>query len=105
MIFLAIPAVALGVVSLAAFFGEWLWWLDVLANFRAQYAAALAVLGVLIMMSKWRRIGYGVLAVAAINLLVVLPLYVGSPGPSAAGSPSLRVMSFNLLSTNDPEAR
>ncbi len=101
MIFLAIPAVALGVVSLAAFFGEWVWWLDVLANFRAQYAVALAVLGVLIMMSKWRRIGYGVLAVAAINLLVVLPLYVGSPGPSEPTAPSLRVMSFNLLSTNE----
>jgi len=101
VIFLAIPAVALGVVSLAAFFGEWVWWLDVLANFRAQYAVALAVLGVLIMMSKWRRIGYGVLAVAAINLLVVLPLYVGSPGPSEPTAPSLRVMSFNLLSTNE----
>jgi endonuclease/exonuclease/phosphatase (EEP) superfamily protein YafD len=101
VILLAIPAVGLAVVSLAAFFGEWIWWLDVLANFRAQYAMALAVLGVLAMMSKWRRIGYGVLGVAAINLLVVLPLYVGSPGPSEATAPSIRVMSFNLLSTNE----
>jgi len=52
-------------------------------------------------MSKWRRIGYGVLAAAAINLLVVLPLYVGSPGSSEPTAPSLRVMSFNLLSTNE----
>ena len=101
MILLAIPAVGLAAVSIAAFFGEWIWWLDVLANFRAQYAIALAVLGVLVMMSKWRRIGYGVLGVAAINLLVVLPLYVGSPGPSEATAPSVRVMSFNLLSTNE----
>ena len=101
MILLAIPAVGLAAVSLAAFFGEWIWWLDVLANFRAQYAIALAVLGVLVMMSKWRRIGYGVLGVAAINLLVVLPLYVGSPGSSEAAAPSVRVMSFNLLSTNE----
>lgn len=101
MIFLAIPAVALAVVSLAAFFGEWLWWLDVLANFRAQYAVALTGLGVLVMMSKWRRIGYGVLGAAVINLVVVLPLYVGSPGHSEAAAPSLRVMSFNLLSTNE----
>lgn len=101
MILLAIPAVALAVVSLAAFFGEWLWWLDVLANFRAQYAVALAVLGVLLMISKWRRIGYGVLAVAAVNFVVVLPLYVGSPGLSEPTAPNLRVMSFNLLSTNE----
>ena len=101
VILLAIPAVALALVSLAAFFGEWLWWLDILANFRAQYAIALAVLGVLLMISKWRRIGYGVLAAAAVNLLVVLPLYVGSPGNSDATAPVLRVMSFNLLSTNE----
>lgn len=100
MILLAIPAVALAVVSLAAFFGEWLWWLDILANFRAQYAMALAGLGVLLMMSKWRRLGYGILAAAAINLVVVLPLYVGSPGSSEAPASSIRVMSFNLLSTN-----
>jgi len=101
VILLAIPAVGLAVVSLAAFFGEWLWWLDVLANFRAQYAVALLVLGVLIMMSKWRRIGYGVLAVAAVNVVVILPLYVGSPGLSDPTAPDIRVMSFNLLSTNE----
>jgi len=101
VILLAIPAVALAVLSLAAFLGEWLWWLDVLANFRAQYAVALAVLGVLLMISKWRRIGYGVLAVAAVNFVVVLPLYVGSPGLSEPTAPNLRVMSFNLLSTNE----
>ena len=101
MILVVIPAVALAFVSLAAFFGEWLWWLDVLANFRAQYAIALVLLGVLLMMSKWRRIGYGVLAVAAINLLVVLPLYVGSPGDGDPAAPTIRVMSFNLLSTNE----
>ena len=100
MILLAIPAVGLAVVSLAAFFGEWVWWLDVLANFRAQYTIALAILGVLVVMSKWRRVGYGVLVVGAINLLVVLPLYVGSPGSSEATAPSVRIMSFNLLSTN-----
>jgi endonuclease/exonuclease/phosphatase (EEP) superfamily protein YafD len=101
VILVAVPAVALAAVSLAAFGGRWVWWLDVLANFRAQYVVALFVLGALLMMSKWRRIGYGVLGVAVINLVVVLPLYVGSPGEIEVGAPTIRVMSFNLLSTNE----
>lgn len=80
MILVAIPAVALALVSLAAFAGRWVWWLDVLANFRAQYVVGLIVLSLVVLTSKWRRIGYGVLAVAAINLVFVLPLYAGSPG-------------------------
>lgn len=101
MIVVVIPAVALAVVSLAAFAGRWVWWLDVLANFRAQYVVGLAIFGLIVMMSRWRKTGYVVLAVAALNLVVVLPLYIGSPAEAAVGSESLRVMSFNLLSTNE----
>lgn len=101
MILVAIPAVALAVVSLAAFLGRWVWWLDVLANFRAQYVVALAVLGLVIMMSKWRKTGYVVLGVALVNLIVVLPLYIGSPAEASVDVSSMRVMSFNLLSTNE----
>jgi endonuclease/exonuclease/phosphatase (EEP) superfamily protein YafD len=104
MILVAIPAVAIALVSLAAFAGRWVWWLDVLANFRAQYVVALLALGLLLMMSKWRRLGYGVLTVAIINVVVVLPLFVGSPGDLVAGAPTVRVMSFNLLSTNESYA-
>lgn len=101
MIVVAIPAVALAAVSLAAFLGRWVWWLDVLANFRAQYVVALAVLGLIIMMSKWRKTGYAVLGVALINLVAVLPLYIGSPADASVDSPSMRVMSFNLYSSNE----
>ena len=101
MILVAIPAVALALVSLAAFGGRWVWWLDVLANFRAQYVVALVMLGLLVMMSRWRRLGYAVLAVAAVNLAFVLPLFIGSPADPVLGAPTVRVMSFNLLSTNE----
>ncbi len=104
MILVAIPAVALAAVSLAAFAGRWVWWLDILANFRPQYVVSLAILGLVVLMSKWRRIGYGIVAVAAINLVFVLPLYAGSPGEADPDLPSLRVMSFNLLSTNESYA-
>ncbi|MGB7861049.1 MAG: hypothetical protein WBM90_11175, partial [Acidimicrobiia bacterium] len=86
MILVAIPAGALAIVSLAAFLGEWVWWLDVLANFRAQYAIALLVLGVAVVLSKWRRTGYVLLAVAAVNIAVVAPLFIGSPGETDAAS-------------------
>jgi len=96
-----IPAVALAVMSLAAFLGRWVWWLDVLANFRAQYVVALAVLGLVVMLSKWRKIGYVVLGAALINLIAVLPLFIGSPAEPEATAASVRVMSFNLLSDNE----
>lgn len=104
MILVAIPAVALAVVSLAAFFGRWVWWLDIFANFRAQYLVALITLGLVLMMSRWKRIGYGVLLVAAVNLVVIAPLFIGSPGTADPAAPSLRVMSFNLLSNNQSYA-
>lgn len=100
MILLVIPAVALATMSLASFAGRWVWWLDILANFRAQYVVALLVLGLLIAISRWRRTGMVILAVGLLNLLFVAPLYVGSPGEPVDGSPHLRVMSFNLLSIN-----
>ncbi|HSK07270.1 MAG TPA: endonuclease/exonuclease/phosphatase family protein [Acidimicrobiia bacterium] len=101
MIFLVIPALVIAAVSLASFAGRWVWWLDVLANFRAQYVVVLLVAGLAIAASRWRRTGLGILAVALINLLFVAPLYVGSPGDPVAGAPDVRVMSLNLLSTNE----
>jgi endonuclease/exonuclease/phosphatase (EEP) superfamily protein YafD len=101
VILVAIPAVALAVLTLAAFGGSWVWWLDVLANFRAQYVVALAVFGLIIMMSRWRKTGYFVLGVALVNLVVVLPLYIGAPAEARVEADTIRVMSFNLLSTNE----
>ena len=101
MIVLAVFAIALALISMGAFFGRWVWWLDVAANFRAQYVVALALLGLLIAMSRWRKTGYAVLAVALVNLIVVLPLFIGSPADPVADASGLRIMSFNLLSTNE----
>jgi endonuclease/exonuclease/phosphatase (EEP) superfamily protein YafD len=101
MILLLIPGAALALASIAAFFGRFVWWLDVLANFRVQFLVALLVLGGALAFSRYRRWAVGILFVAGINLAVVAPLYLGSPGESRIDAPSIRVMSFNLLSTND----
>lgn len=104
MIIVAVPAVALALLSLAAFAGRWVWWLDVAANFRAQYVVTLLVLGLVVAMSRWRKTGYAVLTVALINLIVVLPLYSGGRAEAMPGAPTIRVMTFNLLSTNESYA-
>lgn len=92
-------------LSLGGFFGEWVWWLDILANFRAQFVIVLAALGAITVLTKWRQAGYGILLVAMINVIVIMPLYAGSRGGAGAGAPSMRVMSFNLQSQNDEYAR
>jgi endonuclease/exonuclease/phosphatase (EEP) superfamily protein YafD len=101
VIVVVIPAVALAGLSLASLAGEWVWWLDVLANFRAQFAIVLVVIGLVLLVSRWKKIAYGVLLVAGVNLAFVAPLYFGSPGPSDPSAPGLRVISFNLLSDNE----
>lgn len=101
MILLVIPAGVLALVSIASFFGRWVWWLDVLANFRAQYVVGLIIFALSLVLTRFRRTGLAVLVVAVVNLIPVLPLYVGSPGDSDPGAPSIRVMSFNLFSDNE----
>ena len=101
MILLVIPALLLAVISVASFAGRWFWWLDVLANFRAQYVVGLTVLGLLVAVTRWRRTGLAILGVALLNLLFVAPLYLGSPGEPVAGPPPVRVLNFNLLSDNE----
>ena len=101
MILVIIPAAIVAAMSLASFGGRWVWWLDVLANFRAQFVVVLAILGAVIVLSRWRKTGAAILAVALINLVFVAPLYVGSPGESDPAAPAIRVMSFNLLSSNE----
>jgi endonuclease/exonuclease/phosphatase (EEP) superfamily protein YafD len=101
VILVVIPAALVAVISLASFAGAWVWWLDVMANFRAQYVVILAVLGLVVAASRWRRTGLAILGIALVNLFFVAPLFVGSPGDPVAGAPGIRIMSFNLLSTNE----
>lgn len=101
MIVLIIPALLLAAVSLGSFAGRWVWWLDVLANFRAQYVVGLGVFGLVIAASRWRRTGLAILALALFNLFFVAPLYVGSPGEPTAEAAGVRVLNLNLLSNNE----
>ncbi|MFP3916046.1 MAG: endonuclease/exonuclease/phosphatase family protein [Actinomycetota bacterium] len=99
MILLVIPAALLTAVSVAAFFGRWWWLLDFLANFRLQYALMLGLMALLLFLARWPRWGSVALVGAAVNAAVMLPLFLGE-GRTIPPQQPIRVMSFNLLSTN-----
>ncbi|MEX1288521.1 MAG: endonuclease/exonuclease/phosphatase family protein [Acidimicrobiia bacterium] len=95
----AIVAVPLSVVSVAAFFGDLDWRLDLIANGRVQLWWIGGVLTLLALPTRSAVAITSAAAVALVNLAVVAPLYL-PPGGDAAGEP-VRILSFNLLSTND----
>lgn len=101
MILLAIPAIALTLASLAAFFGRWSWVLDVLANFRVQLGVVLGVMALFLLLAGWFRTGAVVVVGALINALVVVPLFIGGETADRSEGEPVRIMSFNLLSSNE----
>lgn len=100
MIVVAVPAVALAVVSVAAFFGKWSWVLDVAANFRVQYAVALIGLGSLLIVRGWKKTAVVAGLGAVVNLVVIVPLFIGH-GTTIPPEKPLRIMSFNLYDSNE----
>lgn len=101
MILLAIPAVALTLASVAAFFGRWSWVLDVLANFRVQLGVVLGVMALFLLLAGWLKTGAVVVAGALLNALVVVPLFLGGQAVEDPQGQPLRIMSFNLYSSNE----
>src|SRR5688572_1432917 len=96
----------LAVLILVAFtaggFAGALWWaLDLFSHFRLQYVAAAAVLAALLAWVRDRRFALLAAAVAAINLVPVAQLFIGTAAgaPVAAGA-SLRILSLNVLDFN-----
>ena len=96
--------VAIGVLlaSILAFFGEWWWLLDLIANFRVQLVVV--GLGVVLGGLALRIPSVAVLgaAVIVVNLVPIAPLYLDA---SAHGEQTdLRVVSYNLHLSATSEA-
>jgi endonuclease/exonuclease/phosphatase (EEP) superfamily protein YafD len=100
VLLLAVPAVALTLVTLAAFFGRWSWLLDVLANFRPQYVVVLGAMAAILFLGRWRKTAGIALAGALVNAVVVVPLFWGG-GTTVPPEEPLTVLSFNLRASND----
>lgn len=87
-------AVLAGIANLLAFFGGWWWMFDLLASFRPQLSVLLAVTAGLLALRSWYRTAAFTAAVLGINLIVIIPLFVGPARPPRT---DLRVLSFNVL--------
>jgi len=91
--------VTTGVVATLAtilgFFGSTWWLFDFAANYRAHLAVLLLMVALLYALLFSKATGLFFMAMAALNALVVLPLYLGSPEPAATGD-SMTIVSFNV---------
>jgi len=91
--------VTVGVVGTLAtvlgFFGSTWWLFDFAANFRAHLAVVLVIVALVYALVFSKATGLFFMAVAAVNALLVLPLYLNSQEPRASDA-SLTVVSFNV---------
>lgn len=84
--------------GLAGFLGGFWWVFDLFSHFRVQYAAGLALLGLLFLAGRRRGTALVFLSFAVLNAAVVLPLWFGGSRAEAGATPRLRKM---LLKTSD----
>ena len=86
--------VLVGTATLAAFFGRRGWRWELLTHFRVQYFWALTLAAVVLAALRHRRLALVPLALAAVNLALIVPLYFG-PGVPKSGA-SARALSLNI---------
>ena len=92
-----------GVVSVMGLAGAWSWVFDVGSHFQAQYFGFQLVCGMaFLLLKRWRwALVAGVFL--SIPVFKLAPYYV-PPAAASAGPQSLRVLSFNVLSSNTRHA-
>jgi endonuclease/exonuclease/phosphatase (EEP) superfamily protein YafD len=83
--------------TLLGFLGGQSWALDVLSSFRVQYFLVLLIVAVLYGAFFSRIMSLLFVAMAAINLILIAPLYLDNPAPSDSPEP-LSIVSFNVQS-------
>lgn len=97
--FIGFGLVAIGVAgtlaTVLAFFGSTWWLFDFAANFRAHLTVVLLLVALAYSLVFSKATGLFFMAMAIVNGLVLLPLYIGNPAPAASGD-ELTVVSFNV---------
>ena len=91
------------VASILAFGARGHWLLDILVNFRVQYALYLVVAVVFLLLCRSYRWAGFTAAVAALNLWFIFPYLTASPQAANHGKElgeSFRLLNFNVLSSN-----
>ena len=82
--------------TLAGFLG-WLWWvLDLFSHFRVQYFLGLTLVALIVLAARRFRMALVFAAFSAVNLVVIVPLYIGSFSPGNPHAPVFRAMLINV---------
>lgn len=104
MILVVVPAAVVTAAALAGFLGGWWWAFDLLSNFRPQYAVVGTLLGVVLVVGKWRKTGAAVAVVGLVNAALVGILWMPPSDSQAPASEGFTVMTFNVRAANEARA-
>ena len=96
---------AAAVISLAGFFGAWVWWLEILSHFRVQYTLGFLLLALAFAPGrKWKALA-GALVLALVNAAPVLFFVWPPAAPAPTGQAVFRAMLMNVnCARGDPAA-
>ena len=90
----------LAIGTVAGFLDRLSWIFEPADVFRVQYAAAAALVALLALVGRSIRVAVAAAVTAALNLAVVAPWHgIGNP-PVPAGSPTVRIVAFNVDASN-----
>lgn len=78
------------------FLGRYAWFLDLFSHFRVQYGVSLLILAPLALLFKQRRTAGVFSLFALLNILVILPMYVGSVPENDGDEHTVRAMLINV---------
>ena len=98
-------AFASGVLSLAGFFGDAAWGLEILSHFRVQYTLAFLFLAAVFAVGRKWKATLATLALAFANALPVLLFLLPPAAPPPLPGPSFRAMLMNVNSHSGDPAR
>lgn len=100
---LYLAGLAVGMTSLVALLGGFFWAFDLMSHFRVQYFALLILCGATLFGLKQRRQSAVIASFALFNAAMIAPAFFGPGAHQVAASESapLRIMSINLLSSNN----
>jgi len=88
--------VVASVATVLGFLGRFSWILDLFSHFRVQYMLGLLVIGVFMLVGRRRKTASVFLAFACVNIMLVIPLYLGASTRPAVASPAMRAMLLNV---------
>jgi endonuclease/exonuclease/phosphatase (EEP) superfamily protein YafD len=94
---IAFVGFCLGLATLIGFLGNAWWVFDLFASFRHQLAVGLILCGLALSLAKWRKSAVAVGLLAAVNIVTIVPFFIGPSRPDTA---DLRILSFNILASN-----